>query len=174
MKVRLYILIFCLTSSACFFSWEDSSGSNINTSEAPFDSDLENQISDDLVKWAGTWQLKSETSQGLTSTLVIGNEKPGQFNFSLSATFINTVKGTDEEMVDNAHFGELEGIAILSSKNEAYYDSDEFPDYKLIFKFVKSNLIRIEEINSSSSADYGVTPMAGYNVRFAGDYKKES
>lgn len=174
MKVRFFILIFCLASTACFYTWEDSSGSNNDSSEASIDSDLENQISDDLVKWAGTWQLKSETSQGLTSTLVIGNEKPGQFNFSLSATFINTVKGTDEEMVDNAHFGELEGIATLISENEAYYNSDEFSDYKLIFKFVKSDLIRIEEINSSTSADYGVTPMAGYNVRFAGDYKKES
>jgi hypothetical protein len=123
-------------------------------------------------KWQGTWQSGDGKEKGLSSSIEIKNENVKQFSFSISATYISSFTDDDGKEVSNVHFGDLEGIAIIKSSNEAWYTSEEFDDYKLIFKMQDGKNLKIEERNTSTSEDYGITPMAGANVRFAGIYKK--
>lgn len=128
---------------------------------------------DDLTKWSGNWENGSSDvaeKGGASASMLINNVNNKQFEFSIEASFISTIVNEKGEKILNEHTGDIEGTAFFTSSNEAYYTEKDYPDYKMIFKIINDNTIRISEINTKTGKDYGSSPLAGVNVRYQGDY----
>lgn len=121
-------------------------------------------------KWNGTFTKGTSDVAGDYGTITITNSNDKQFVFSFFATYSTKVKGQDGKEYLNAHMGQIDDFAYFTSTNEAYYTNKDYPDYKMIFKLNNNNTITVTEINTKTNEDYGRSPDAGANVRFAGDY----
>jgi hypothetical protein len=122
--------------------------------------------------WQGSWQMGDESKYGSNGDLIIKNVTASSFDFSISASIVSSFENEQGNVIENVYTGDLEGKAVLKSSKEAWHTSEDYTDYKIVFKLINDNTIKLAELNTTTNEDYGLSPMAGLNVRFAGTYKK--
>jgi hypothetical protein len=105
--------------------------------------------------------------KGLSSTILISKLSDKTFSFTINAVWLSA------ESDENVHIGQLEGIAVFQSPDEAWFQTDDYFDYKIIFK-LKDNSLIVSELNTDNMEDYTISPDAGKNVRYAGIYRKQN
>lgn len=144
------------------------SSSNINNTSANINQQPD--ASNNYKKWDGSWSRGSEKVAGAYGLITISNSNSKQFDFSFYASYTTKIKGSDGKEYLNPHEGQIDGTAYFTSAGEAYYTNKDYPDYKMTFKLNDNNTITVNELNTKTNSDYGMSPSAGTNVRFSGDY----
>jgi hypothetical protein len=159
MKATLSALILWICISSC--QLPSGNGSNNVTTN----SDLETADAETTKKWEGNWQMGEPDQKGLSSNVLVSKVSGKTFNFTINAVWLSS------EPDENVHIGQLEGIAEFQSPNEAWFQTDDYFDYRIVFK-LNNNVLIVSELNTDNLKDYTISPDAGKNVRYAGIYQK--
>jgi hypothetical protein len=115
------------------------------------------------VAWEGNWLMGDPEASGLSALVGIGDVYASGFRFVVEATYVGATP----------HMGELAGTARFDADGQGVHTSSGYPDYSMVFRILEGGQLSISELNAKTGKDYGLSPEAGANVRYSGEYTRD-